>query len=108
MTATLTGRRRQTYAVLAGLLFLGFVCQVLVLDRWMSPVEAAGSPHDSPAQFCQGSLSNCSGTVDVGSSLHAQLTPPIPPETVPGELYLAVPVPPAVTPVHADPPPRSI
>lgn len=105
----MTGRRqRRVYVFVAALLALGFLCQVLVLDHWVAPLEAAGSEHGSATQFCHGSLSNCAGTVDVGSTLHAKLAPPIPPETVPGVLDLAVATPPAAEPLSTDPPPRSI
>jgi hypothetical protein len=108
MSLALRRRGQGITGLLSVLILIGFLCQILVLDRWVSPIEAAGSPHSSATQFCQGSLSNCSGTVDVGSSLHAQLAPPIPPETVPGELDLAVHTPPAVAPLSTDPPPRAI
>lgn len=108
MNVRLTGRqRRRLYVLGAALLALGFLCQVLALDHWVAPLEAAGSEHGSPAQFCHGSLSNCAGTVDVGSSLHAKLAPPIPPETVPGVLDLAITTPLTSAPVSTDPPPRS-
>jgi hypothetical protein len=108
MSRILTVRRqRQVYIAIAVALLLGFVCQLLVLDRWMSPVEAAGTPHAN-VQFCHGSLSNCAGTVDVGSSLHAELTPPLQPEPHPGDVDLAVHVPPSLEPLVSDPPPRSL
>jgi len=109
MNMRLTSRRqRMLYVLAAALLALGFLCQVLVLDHWVAPLEAAGSDHGSPTQFCHGSLSNCAGTVDVGSTLHAKLAPPIPPATVPGALDLAFATPPAAAPLSTDPPPRSI
>jgi hypothetical protein len=109
VTLSLTRRQRTgTLRVLVLLIALGFLCQVLALDHWVATAEAAGRPHGSSSQFCHGSLSNCSGTVDVGSSLHAQLAPPIPPENVPGELDLAVQTPPAFEPSNTDPPPRAL
>jgi hypothetical protein len=99
--------QQHLYTLIAVGLLLGFLCQVLVVDRWVSPVEAAGSPHDA-VQFCHGSLSNCAGTVDVGSSLHAQLTPPLPPEPHPADLEFAEPLPPAAEHRVADSPPRSV
>lgn len=106
MSRILTVRRqRQLYTAIAVALLLGFICQVLVLDRWVSPVEAAGTPHEN-VQFCHGSLSNCAGTVDVGSSLHAELTMPLQPEPHPGDIDLAQHAPPAIELGVSYPPPR--
>ena len=90
------------------MLFLGFFCQVFALDQWVNPVDAAGSTTQSSTEFCHGSLSNCAGTVDIGSSLHAKLTPPIAPEARPNAVDVAIDVPAGHNPGLTNPPPQSL
>jgi hypothetical protein len=101
-------RKRRAVLAIAMLLFLGFFCQVFALDRFVDPVAAASSPTHAGTEFCHGSLANCAGTVDVGSSLHAKLTAPVAPESHQGALALALEVPAGRIPALADPPPQSI
>jgi len=100
--------QRRAFVSIALLLFLGFFCQVFALDRWVDPVEAAGSPTHAGTEYCHGSLANCAGTVDIGSSLHAKLTPPIAPEERPDALDVSIEVPRGHSPGLNDPPPQSV
>jgi hypothetical protein len=101
-------RQRQAFVLIAALLLIGFFCQVFALDRFADPVQAAGSPTHAGTEFCHGSLANCAGTVDIGSSLHAKLTPPVAPEPHRDLLDVAMSVPAGRSPAVADPPPQSI
>jgi len=101
-------RKRQAFVLIAALLFLGFFCQIFALDRFVDPVGAASSATHAGTEFCHGSLSNCAGTVDIGSSLHAKLTPPIAPESRPDVLDVTIEVPSGRSPSVNDPPPQSL
>ncbi len=98
-------RQRLATFVVVGMLLLGFFCQVAAVEHWLSPMVASGDA--SGTQQCHGSLSSCAGTVDVGSSLHATLNPPIAPEERPDALDVAVAVLVGHSPVLADPPPQT-